>query len=427
MSQKRALALLRSYQFTLLWVGETVSDIGSRCFDVALVWLVTGLTGSPFLIGVVFTAQYIPTIILQIFGGIWADRVGPFKIIIWSDLLRTVVTFILALLVILGYISISGVIVFVIFYGLVSAFFNPAITVLFASVVLPKDYNSSNALQQIGMRAAELLGPALGGYLISRYSITAAIVFDAVTFAISAIALILIRRKAKKDTEKKVVLESKEGLHTTDMLAGFRFLWQERGLLAVVLLLSLTNAFNNVEAVLVPVLVRFTLKLPAVQYGLLATWFGVGGIIGAIFLNWFGNRIRYRALATCVSFIVFGAAIILIGIAQEIWQLYGEYFLLGFSFAVGETTSSILFLHAIPAHIRGRVFSVLSTISMGLNPVGFLLAGVLGAIYGPRIGLWIGGGAIVILSIFALILPVIRNLDARFTSYDPPGTLDGSP
>jgi len=426
-SLKQTLAPLRSYRFTLLWLGETVSDAGNRCFDVALIWLVTGLTSSPFLLGIVFTAQYIPTILLQIFGGIWADRVGPFKITIWSDLLRTVVTFTLALLVTLGYISISSVFIFVVFYGLVSAFFNPAITVQFASVVSPEEYNSSNALQQIGMRAAELLGPALGGYLISRYSVTAAFVFDAVTFAISAAALILIRPKAKKVATKKVMLESHDDPRTTDMFAGFRFLWQERGLLAVVLLLSLTNAFNNVETVLVPVLVRFTLKLSAVQYGLLTTWFGIGAIIGAIFLSWFGNRIRYRALATCVSFTVFGTAIILIGIAQSIWQMYGEYFLLGFSFAVGETTSSTLFLHAVPAHIRGRVFSILSTISMGLNPVGFLLAGALGSIYGPRVGLWIGGGAIVVLSIFALVLPIIHRLDAKFASNEPSGTSGESP
>ena len=102
--------------------------------------------------------------------------------------------------------------------------------------------------------------------------------------------------------------------------------------------------------------------------------------------------------------------------AQTLWQLYGAYFLFGFSFAVGEVISSTLFLYAIPDHLRGRVFSVISTLALAANPLGFLLAGGLGTLYGPRAGLWIGGGAIVVLGIIALFLPMVRSLDAQLSA-----------
>jgi hypothetical protein len=63
--------------------------------------------------------------------------------------------------------------------------------------------------------------------------------------------------------------------------------------------------------------------------------------------------------------------------------------------------------------MRGRVFGFISLITMGMNPLGLLFAGVLGDSLGLRAGLWIGGASIVVLSLFALSLPIVRSLNTR--------------
>lgn len=409
-------ALMRSSRFTVLFFGETFSDLGNRCYEVVLIWLITGLTGSTLLISTILTAEYIPFIFLQVFGGIWADRRNPYKTLLISDILRTIVTCIFAVLVVLGYISIADIFIFSIFYGLVSAFFNPSMGVLFTSMISSDDYNAYSILTQLLGHFTTLLGPALGGYLIAKLNIGLALAFDAFTFAISFIIIIWIyQNSAKYDKEEKVEQidqsASNKGVDVSSLLAGFHFLWQEKGVLAVTLLASLTNGLNNVEAVLVPILARHDLKVTAEQFGLLASFLGAGAIIGALCIGLLGKRIHRRVLTICLSIAAFGVTIIALGAAQTIWQLYGAYFVLGITFATVEVVSSTFLLHIIPEDIRGRAFSVIGTLATGLNPLGFMFAGLLGYIWGARVGLWIGGAAITILSIFTLLLPAVRSLD----------------
>lgn len=414
----RAVAPLRSRQFSLLWIPGVLSDVGSQGHDVALIWLVTGLTGSSVLISLLLTIRYIPRILLQIFGGILVDHAGTMKtfgLSFWSDLLRAAVTFLLATLVTFHAISFATLAVFVIFYSVVQAIYAPAMVVLFAAVVPEKEYHASNALQQIGLRTAELLGPALGGYLIAQFSIGAAFTFDAATFLLSAIALLLIRQRAKARVEQKIQpeVERQPFKLKQEVLSGFRALWQEQQLFALVVVGSLSNGLNNVEAVLVPLLARFTLKLSAIEYGFFATCFGIGAIIGAFVIGMLPGTFRYRARIICLSNIVFGLTLFAMGTTQNVWELYGAYFLWGFSFSVYETNFSTLTLLLIPPQSRGRVFSIISMLAMGLNPLGFLLAGVLGGLLGVRGGTWAGGGAIALLSIIALFWLRMRRLDGQ--------------
>src|SRR5215475_4267209 len=106
---REALAPLHSRNFVLVWLGQAISMVGNNCFDVALIWLILGLTGSTVLIGSVLTATYIPTIALLAFGGVWADRASRRGTALWSDLLRAIVTFVFALLVTEQHISLEAI------------------------------------------------------------------------------------------------------------------------------------------------------------------------------------------------------------------------------------------------------------------------------------------------------------------------------
>lgn len=408
MALPKTLITLKERNFVLLWLGQTISSLGDRCHEIALTWLALSLTSSAFFISTILTVSYIPTILLLIIGGAWADRANPQRIMIWSDVLRAFVTLILAILVTLGYINIIAILIFAFFYGIVKAFFNPAVGVLFPTTISSEQYNAAISFQRMSMEVVSLVGPPLGGALIARYNIGAAFLFDAASFVLSAGAVRWMRLKKSSWNSSS---SSKKGLDFAELTAGFQFVWQEKGMLAFILFFAFTNALNDAEAVLVPILARSTLRLSAIQFGLLGTFASAGVLSSAFLMNLVGDRIRHRSFVICGGMALFGFTIINMGIATEAWHLYIAYFIFGLTFVVPDVVSSTLWLAVIPEHLRGRVFALLGAIAMSLNPVGFLLAGLLGSVYGVRAGLWIGGGAIALLCAVVIIYPPARNLD----------------
>jgi MFS family permease len=414
----RLLSPLRTGRFTLVWLGQSISQVGDQVFMIALVWLLVGLTGSSLLMGAVLSASYIPTLLLLLFGGAIADHYSRRGIALLSDGLRALVTATFAALVTLHLISVPEVFIFSAFYGLVGAFFNPALAALYPSLVTPEQYDAATSLRQITTQAAGLAGPALGGLLIAQWSIGAALTFDAASFVVSFIALALLRqRRAQASAEVSVEAppteQAERGSRWGEMFAGLRFLLREPAIFALILFFSLTNGLNDVEAVLVPRLVRVNLHLSATAFGLMAACMGVGGLLGAFGAGLAPQRLRWRAQFIVGAMFLFGGAIILMGLAQNTLTLDLAYLALGVTFAVPEVLSGALLQRLVPLHMMGRVVSFISLIAMAMNPAGLFLAGWLGDTLGVREGLAVGGGAIAALALVLLLSPMPRALNRR--------------
>jgi hypothetical protein len=143
----------------------------------------------------------------------------------------------------------------------------------------------------------------------------------------------------------------------------------------------------------------------------MAACMGVGGLIGAFIAGMAPPGLRWRAQFICGSMLIFGGAIVTMGLARDALTLDLAYGVMGVSFAVPEVLSGALFQRIIPNDMLGRVVSVISLLAMVMNPAGLFLAGWLGDTVGLRAGLWVGGGAIVTLALVALFTPTIRALN----------------
>ena len=316
------LAPLSQRDFVLVWLGQGISQIGDRSTEIALVWLIVGLTGSSLLLGSVLIAIYIPTLLLLLFGGFLADRSNRRGIILLCDALRAVVIAVFAVLVTLNVVSLQQIFILAVIYGLVGAFFGPALSALYPSLTTPERYEAANSLRQMLAQVAILGGPALGGYLIAQWSVGAALAFDALTFVVSFLALSLTRRQTFQVASPGN--EQRRGFrqHWRDIFGGLQFLKVERGMFALVVFFSLTNGLNDVEAVLVPRLARVELGLSATNFGLLASAAGIGTLLGALFVGLFAHRVRRRAQVICLFMALFGGTIAMMGLAQDARTLY---------------------------------------------------------------------------------------------------------
>ncbi len=386
-------------------ISQTLDATGRQVFLLAMIWLVTGVTHSAGRLGVFFALIELPYLALLIPAGTWADRTDRKRLALRFTAIRVLVLACLALGLRLAHVPWLLVAGFAVVQEATTAIVVPSLSPWMMSLVDADLFGVLNAWGQTGSQAATVLGPAVGGFLVSLVGIPGAVGFAAV-MALTALVGRTLTPRPRTSGEAHARRER-------GFWAGWRFLSQQRGMLYMVLFFSLTNGLNNVEAVLVPVLSRSLLHLPAWQFGALATGFGGGAIAGA----WLGVRVdqhaRRRIPSILASMIVFGLTIVAMGAAPNVLWLAAAYVVAGVAFATGEVASSTLWQRMIPDDRRGRVLSTMSTLARAVNPLGFILAGWLGVVVGVRAGLFIGGAAIILLTGLLTLVRAVRQLDSN--------------
>jgi MFS family permease len=189
----RILRPLAGRDFRLLFSGETISLLGDQFHFVALAWLVLQLTGSGLAVGTVLMVAGIPRAIFILIGGAFADRASPRSVMLISNALRAAFVGVLAILVLSGSADLWQLYVLAAVFGIVDAFFWPALSAMVPMLVVEDRLPAANALMQGSQQLTGLLGPALAGLLVAAVGTGLAFGIDAASFGVAALALVLIR------------------------------------------------------------------------------------------------------------------------------------------------------------------------------------------------------------------------------------------
>lgn len=207
-------SLLRRPGFRYLYIAQTASVVGDAIIPIALAFAVLQLTGSPAALGLVLAARILPTVVLLLIGGVIADRLPRRAVMMASDLTRFGSQALAGVLLLTGDANLASMIVLQLVAGTAAAFFQPASSGLLPEVVPAKDLQPANGLIQLSENFAWTLGPALGGLLVALVSPGAALIFDGVTFLISAIALWMLKvdRRAPSVQENPSILRELRGV-----------------------------------------------------------------------------------------------------------------------------------------------------------------------------------------------------------------------
>jgi MFS family permease len=180
--------------FRLLWLGGSISMLGSQFSLVALPWLVLQLTGDPLALGIVLALGGIPRAAFILLGGAIADRFSPRTILVLCDWINFVLSALLALLVFTGLMQVWMLYVFSLITGLLAGFVMPAASSVLPVLVPENDLQAANSISMGTQQLTAFAGPALAGLIIGAYSksvegVAVAFTVDAITFAICAIML----------------------------------------------------------------------------------------------------------------------------------------------------------------------------------------------------------------------------------------------
>jgi MFS family permease len=384
-SKPRVSTVLRNYNFRLLWIGQSTSLLGDQFFMIALPWLVLRLTDDPLALGITLALIGTPRAIFMLVGGAVTDRYSPRSVMLVSDILRLLLTALLAIVILAAWMQLWMLYLAALAFGVISGFFNPASGAIMPMLVKPDELVVSNSIYQGTSYLFSFIGPVLAGGLIAWFGhstlggtsaemtgIAAAIGFDALTFLVSVVTLILMRWQGIPRPETK---------GAENMLASIRegtvFLWKDAVLRTMFVLMVIANfVFVGPILVGIPVLVDTRLSGGAASYGFIMGAFGAGNLIGIVMTSSILRIVGGRMGAFMVGVIaLFGVGLILMGFVGSTTAAFAILLVLGIGNGVLAITLISFLQRQTPKEMLGRVMGLVLFAGVGLVPVSQALVG----------------------------------------------------
>ena len=380
-----------------------VSETGNRVYSLALMWWALTATGSALKMGTVMAFWTIPFVVLGPVAGAWVDRHNRKVIIVGMDVVRGIIVVIVATLAFMNRLLLWHVYLAISFESIGTAFFMPAVTATIPNIVSKKDLTKANSLSQLVRSVVGVAGPALGGLLIAIVGIPAVFLINGISYLLSAGSETFIRvppLTRKIEEQKHIIRETYD---------GFRFIKNDRMLFGLVSVSCILNFFAAPIIVLIPVLVKQILHLEVKHVGFLeaAMSLGIAGI--AVILSII-PEIRQKHKPIILGIFFDGVFIALSGIVLNFQWILGFFILFGIFNGLCNISFRTLLQNIIPDERRGRVFGALTTINIGLNPVGYILAGFLADILTVPVVFVMAGLILVIGGLYLYSIPEMRKV-----------------
>jgi MFS family permease len=372
----RTRLLFRNRDYTGWWIGETVSEFGSALSVVAYPLLILAVTGSAAGAGAVEAAVSIGGLVTMLIGGALADRFSRRTILVAGPLTQAVAVSTVVVAVVTGHVTIVHIAVVGFVQGLVGGLAGGAEFAALRRVVPARHLPTAFAQLQGRTMAIRLAGPSAGGFLfgIARW---VPFLGDALSFLVSALGVVLIRRPLGPDLDER---EPRESI-TASIGAGFRFIRGNAYLRFLTVWAALANACNAGLFLLVIVLIH-TRHGSAALVGAVASLGAVGGLAGALLSGRITKRAPGRLLVIVVSWTT---AVVVAGIAlvSAAWMVGALLALTMFLVAPINVVFATYEARTIPDALMGRVTSAINFGAASIRWIGALGAGFLASAFSP--------------------------------------------
>jgi MFS family permease len=308
-----------------------------------------------------------------------------------ADLVRMVAVAVIPILWMLGVLNIYHLIVIGAVLSIATVFFDVSYQ-SYIPILLPKEYiGVGNARLETSSQISGIAGPGIVGALLNIFKAPVILIFDAVSFFISALSLWFI-----KDREQPKPKEDRKPLKT-EIAEGLKFVWNQKLIRAISFTTSTSNLFGTVVGTMFALylLSPKNLNLSVTSFGILMSIGSIGGLIGAtatprlIKLVGEGPLVVWSALLS-------GAVQFLIPLAWYIphdWALVplaGQAFFTSFFALTYNITQVTARQRLCPEHLLGRMNASIRFMVWGSMPIGALISGVLGTVFGVLPTIWIG-------------------------------------
>jgi MFS family permease len=399
-----ALRALRSRNYRLFFLGQSVSLIGTWMTRIATSWLVYRLTDSALLLGVASFAGQIPAFFLAPIAGVWIDRWNRHRTLVWTQALSMLQSFALAALALTHIINIWSLVFLALLQGLINAFDMPARQSFVIEMIDNRaDLGNAIALNSSMVNGARLIGPAIGGIVIAGVGEGYCFLIDGISYIAVIISLLLmtVRPRAVHKARKRVFDELAE---------GWRYVTESPAIRSILGMLATVSFIGIPYQVLMPIMAGSVLHGGPHTLGFLMGMSGVGALISAISLA-LRRTVLGLGRMIAIASALFGLGLIGFGFSRILWVSLLLMLATGFGMMQQMAASNTILQTIVEDDKRGRVMAFYTLSVLGITPIGSLAAGTLAAKIGAPATLILGGCVVAAASaVFTSRLPALRKV-----------------
>jgi len=417
---------LHYHDFRLLWFGQMISSVGSQMQLIAVNWHIFQLLRGESLIITLFGREFelgaealglgtlglvrvIPILIFALLGGMLADTRNRRKLIIFTQSAAAFFAAVLAVIALSGRATLPAIYLLTAAGSATAAFDNPARQALLPNLVPAKHLTNAISLNTLIWQIGTIVGPAMAGLLVGRFSIGLVYALNALSFLAVVLALLSMRYRGG-------VAALNTGLGWQALVEGLRFTYRTQIIWSTMLLDFFATLFSSARTML-PIIAGDVLGLGVEGYGILATAQPVGALLAGLYMAT-RREIHRQGVALLVSVAIYGSATALFGISTFITLSYLLYALTGAGDTVSMVIRNTLRQLNTPDRLRGRMTGVNMVFFMGGPQLGELEAGLVGSLFGVPLAVFTGGLATVLMTAWvAWKYPQLRKYVGQASVY----------
>lgn len=356
--------------FVVIWLGQTVSQIGSGLTGFALGVWVYQTTGSALQFALIALFSALPRIALSPVAGVLVDRWSRRWAMIIGDSGAGVGTLIIAALFFSGRLEIWHIYVATALSAAFSTLQWPAYAAITPQLVSKENLGRANGMIQLGRGASEVLAPLLAGMLVLAIGVQGIILIDVSTFVFAVLTLLVIRSPETRAVTPKAAKKS----FWRELVFGWTYLQTRSGLIGLLVFLAVIRfVWAMLGAVLTPMMLSFA---GPDKLGLIISVAGVGYLSGSLIMSsWGGPR---RRITGVLGFELLSAAsFVVMGLRPSVWLVALGAFVAHLAIAMGLSCNQALWQSKVDLQVQGRVFAAQQMITQAAAPLGFVVAGLL--------------------------------------------------
>jgi MFS family permease len=356
--------------FFLLWQGQMVSGIGDFFYQIALGFWVLDTTGSTALMATIMAASTIPQIIISPIAGVVVDRVNRKWMIVVMDLVRGCTVMCIAIIAFIGQLEIWMVLFAGIILGVCLSFFNPAVQASIPDIVPRSKLVKATAAFSMIFATSKIIGDAVGGFFYHILGVSLIFFVNGVSYLFSAFTEIFVKiPNIHHNREINPFFK--------EMKTGILFVWNFKGLRYLFLHALISNFFLNISYSLILPLFQRNDQLGPVSYGFVMATAAIGAFVGLLLSSVIQFNPSRRFLMMCILGGVYSMARMIFPFSQDIIVLLFLMLISGFAISISANFFEASIHATVPANKRGKVFSLLNTVTMGVWPIGMIAGGIL--------------------------------------------------
>jgi DHA3 family macrolide efflux protein-like MFS transporter len=408
-------------RFFTIWGGQALSLLGSQLVSFAIIWYLTVESGSATVLAIATMVALLPQVLLGPLVGPLVDRWNRRRIMIIADSIIALATLVLAYMFAIGSVEIWQIYLLMFIRSVAGGFHGPAMSASTSLMVPVEHLTRIQGLNQMLNGGLNIISAPMGALLLEVLPMQGILAIDVVS-ALFAISPLFFLDVPQPDRAASVSLAGEGSSFWADFKAGFSYMFSWKGLLIVGLMASLINFMLTPAFSLLPLLVNGYFGKDAIAYGTMEALFGTGVIAGSLLLGVWGGFKR-RIVTAMVALFGIGIGTLILGILPSsdfTWAVVAMSFA-GIVLPIANGSLGGLMQATVAPDMQGRVFTLTSSLSGAMSPIGLAIAGPISDAFGSQTWFVVGGVTCMLMAVAGLLMPVVMNIEDEGKRFNEDG------